>query len=272
VPSEIKPESEDSLPEDATDRTKEQFAKLTEKNKELASKLELLEKVNAKPEEPKLSALERLRGPASHPVVTPTAPVAEPEPDEPLADENGYLDEARLKKGLDLSKRKAQEAEERAKKAQETADAAMRKIEEYEVGGEKKRVHSAFPEIDPYSEKFNPKLYDQVSKDMLWNLVNVGKEDFYATAEKVVSEYRQGQVGAQQAQLSKQEQTEKLKQEVQEPSRSGSVSMSRKEELMRDFAIKSGDGVGRSLVAEVHRSRVASFLEVEVGPVDGGTL
>jgi len=234
VPSEIKPESEDSLPEDATDRTKEQFAKLTEKNRELALKLEQLEKVS-NVEEPKLSALERLRGQPQ--AIAPQAPTAEEveEPEESLADENGYLDEARLKKGLDSSKRKAQEAEEKARKAQEAADAAMRRIEEYEVNSETKRVHSIFPEIDPYSEKFDPKLRDQVSKDMLWNLVNVGKEDFYATAEKVVSEYRQGQAGAQQAQLSKQEQAEKLKQEVQEPSRSGSVSMSRKEELMRDI-------------------------------------
>ena len=232
MPSETKPEDENSLPDEVAERTKEQFAKLTEKNKELAQKLEILEKVNVT--EPKPSALERLRGP-SQPVVTPTAPVEEPETDEPLADENGYLDEARLKKGLGDSKRKAKEAEDRAKKAQESADAAMRRIEEYEVGTEKKRVHSDFPEIDPYSEKFNPKLYDQVSKDMLWNLVNVGKEDFYGTTAKVVAEYRQGLSGAQQAQLAKAEQVEKSKQEVQDPSRSGSIALSRKEQLMQDI-------------------------------------
>lgn len=252
VPSEIKPENEDSLPEDVTDRTKEQFAKLTEKNRELAAKLEAFEKAN-QTEEPKLSALERLRG-QPQPATAPQIPTTEEETEseESLADENGYLDEARLKKGLDLSKRKAQEAEERAKKAQEAADAAMRRIEEYEVGSEKKRVHSAFPEIDPYSEKFNPKLYDQVSKDMLWNLVNIGKEDFYGTTEKVVSEYRQSQAGAEQAQLSKIEQAEKLKQEVQEPSRSGSVSPSRKEELMR--AIQQPKQAGMDALTELMRN------------------
>ena len=251
MPTEIKPESEDSLPEDATDRTKEQFAKLTEKNRELASKLEQLEKAS-NPEEPKLSALERLRGQpqATAPQVHETEEVEEPE--ESLADENGYLDEARLKKGLDLSKRKAIEAEERAKKAQESADAAMRRIEEYEVGSEKKRVHSAFPEIDPYSEKFNPKLYDQVSKDMLWNLVNVGKEDFFGTTERVVSEYRQSLTGAEQAQLEKQQQAEKLKQEVQEPSRSGSVSVSRREELMKD--IQKPKQAGMDALTELMRT------------------
>lgn len=242
VPSENKPENEDSLPEETSDRTKEQFEKLKEKNKELASKLEVLEKGN-QTEKPKLSALERLRGQPQ--AIAPQAPITEEEtdPEESLADENGYLDEARLKKGLDSSKRKAQEAEEKALKAQQQADAAMRRIEEYEVNSETKRVHSVFPEIDPYSPTFNPKLRDQVSKDMLWNLVNVGKEDFYATAEKVVSEYRQNQTGAEQAQLSKQEQAEKLKQEVQEPSRSGSVSMSRKEELMRDIQLPKQAGM-----------------------------
>lgn len=233
MPSENKPEEvEQSLPEETSDRTKEQFDKLIEKNRELAQKLEVLEKV-AQPQEPKLSALERLRGQPSQPVVTPTAPVVEPEQDESLADENGYLDEARLKKGLDLSKRKAIEAEEKARKAQEQAEAAMRRIEEYEITSEKKRVHSAFPEIDPYSDKFNPKLYDQVSKDMLWNLVNKGREDFYETTEKVVGEYRQSLTGQQQAEQQKAEQVERTKQEVQEPSRSGSVSASRREELMQ---------------------------------------
>lgn len=231
MPSENKPDSEDSLPEEVSDRTKEQFEKLKETNKELARKLELLEKVNIT-EEPKLSALERLKNP-SQKVVTPTLPVETPEEDEQLIDENGYIDEARLKKGLDDSKRKAKEAEEKARKAQEQADAAMRRIEEYEIGSEKKRVHSDFPEIDPYSEKFNPKLYDQVSKDMLWNLVNVGKEDFYGTTAKVVGEYRQSLTGQQQIEQQKADQTEKLKQEVQEPSRSGSVTPSRREELMQ---------------------------------------
>lgn len=232
MPSETKPETEDSLPDETSERTKEQFAKLTEKNKELAQKLELLEKV-ATPQEPKVSALERLKGPSQP--TTPTPLVEEPEVNEEFIDENGYLDEARLKKGFEDSKRKAKEAEEKARLAQQKADEAVRRIEEYEITNEKKRVHADFPEIDPYSEKFNPKLYDQVSKDMLWNLVNVGKEDFYGTTAKVVGEYRQGLSGAEQQQQQQAQQVEKSKQEIQEPNRSGSASLSRKEELMREI-------------------------------------
>lgn len=230
MPSENKPEVEDSLPDEVSERTKEQFAKLTEKNKELASKLELLEKVN-QPERPKVSALESLR-----PQSQATVPTVEPEKEEPeesLIDENGYIDEARLQKGLNSSKSKAKNAEEKALIAQQKAEEAMRRIEEYEITNEKKRVHSDFPEIDPYSEKFNPKLYDQVSKEMLWNLVNVGKEDFYGTTAKVIGEYRQGLTGQQIVEQEKAQQAEKLKQEVQEPNRSGSVSQSRREELMQ---------------------------------------
>ncbi len=248
MPSENKPDSEDSLPDEASERTKEQFEKLKEKNKELASKLEILEKVNVI-EEPKLSALERLK-PQGQPIIPAVIPEKE-EPEENLIDENGYIDEARLKKGLDDSKRKAKEAEEKARKAQEQADAAMRRIEEYEVGSEKKRVHSDFPEIDPYSEKFNPKLYDQVSKDMLWNLVNIGKEDFYGTTAKIVGDFRQGLAGQQQVQQQQAEQAEKLKQEVQEPGRSGSVSPSRKEELMQK--IQQPKQAGMDALAELMR-------------------
>jgi hypothetical protein len=230
MPSETKPEVENPLPDEVSERTREQFEKLKETNKELAQKLELLEKVN---QPPKVSALERLR--PNQPVVTPTAPVEEPETDEPLTDENGYLDEAHLKKGLDDSKRRAKEAEEKARKAQESAEAAMRRIEEYEVTSEKKRVHSAFPEIDPYSAQFNPDLYDQVSKDMLWNMVNVGKEDFFGTTEKVVNQFRLKNGEAEKLSQDRQVLAEKTKQEVQEPSRSGSVSLSRKEELMNEI-------------------------------------
>ena len=228
MPSENKPEVENSLPDEATERTKEQFAKLTEKNKELASKLEILEKVN-QPETPKISALDRLR-PPSQPKAAEIPEKEEPE--EALIDENGYIDEARLKKSLDSSKQRAKDAEEKAKLAQQKAEEASRRIEEYEVTTEKKRVHSDFPEIDPYSPKFNPKLYDQVSKDMLWNLVNVGQEDFYGTTAKVVGEYRQGNAGVEQQRQEQQKQTEKVKNEIQEPSKSGSGSASRRDELM----------------------------------------
>ena len=229
MPSENKPE-EDSLPDEVSDRTKEQFDKLKEKNREMAQRLEAFERPQSN--EPKLSALERLR-PQVQPV-TPEVPTQVEEQEESLADENGYLDEARLKKGLDDSKRRAQEAEQRAAKAEQTANESMRRIEEYEVGNEKKRVHSSFPEIDPYSDKFTPELYDQVSKDMLWNLVNSGKEDFYGTTEKVVSQYRSRSGNAEQNQ-EQQDQTNRAKQEVQDPGRSGSITPSRKEELMVDI-------------------------------------
>lgn len=231
MPTDNKPEVNDSLPDEASERTKEQFDKLKESNKELAQKLELLEKVN-QPEEPKISALERLRPPSQE--VKPVIPIEE-EPEEDLIDENGYIDEARLKKGLNNSKLKAKDAEERAKQAQQKADEAIRRIEEYEVTNEKKRVHSDFPEIDPYSPKFNPELYDQVSKDMLWNLVNVGSEDFYGSTAKVVSNFRQKNAGVIEQQQTQQKQTEQVKNEIQEPNRSGSTSQSRREELMREI-------------------------------------
>lgn len=231
MPSENKPEVNDSLPDEVSERTKEQFEKLKENNKELAKKLELLEKVN-QPERPKISALESLRPPTQAP--TPVAPEEE-EIEEPLIDENGYIDEAHLKKGLDSSKKRAKDAEEKARNAQQKAEEALRKIEEYEVTNEKKRVHSDFPEIDPYSEKFIPELYDQVSKDMLWNLVNVGKEDFYGTTAKLVTQHRQKNAGVEEQKQEQQKQTEKVKSEIQEPNKSGSVSQSRKEELMREI-------------------------------------
>jgi len=224
MPSETKPEVEDSLPDEASDRTKEQFEKLKEKNKELASKLELLEKVN-QPEEPKISALDRLR-PQSQPVA-PEAP--KEEPDEALIDENGYIDEAHLKK----VQSKAKNAEEKARIAQQKADDAMRRIEEYEITQEKRRVHSDFPEIDPYSPKFNKDIYDQVSKDMLWNLVNIGKDDFYGATEKVVLKYRQSQTGEAEKLQQETAKQEQIKSEIQEPAKSGSVSSSRREELMQ---------------------------------------
>ena len=249
MPSENKPETEDSLPDEVSDRTKEQFEKLKEKNKELAQKLELLEKVN-QPETPKISALESLRPQLKQEV--PEVQPEEEEPDESFSDADGYIDEARLKKRIDNSKLKAKEAEEKAKIAQQKAEEALRKIEEYEITNEKKAVHSAFPEIDPYSPKFNPKLYDQVSKEMLWNLVNIGKEDFYGTTDKVVSEWRQANANVEQQKQQATQQTEQVKNEIQEPNKSGSVSPSRKEELMQK--IQQPKQAGMDALAELLRN------------------
>jgi len=249
MPTDNKPEVNDSLPDEASERTKEQFEKLKESNKELAQKLEILEKVN-QPETPKISALERLR-PQSQAQV-PTETPKEEEVEEQLIDKDGYIDEARLKSSLDNSKRRAKDAEEKARLAQQKADEAVRRIEEYEVTNEKKRVHSDFPEIDPYSPKFNPELYDQVSKDMLWNLVNVGQEDFYGSTAKVVNQFRQKNAGVEEQKQVQQIKTEQVKNEIQEPNRSGSSSTSRKEELMRE--IQQPKQAGMDALTELMRN------------------
>ena len=55
-------------------------------------------------------------------------PTSVAEEDDELVDENGYIDEARLKSGLTKSQLKAKEAEEKALKAQQQAEEALRRV------------------------------------------------------------------------------------------------------------------------------------------------
>lgn len=205
TPEELQPEQEPAeLPDDAKERTKEQFNKLKESNKALKKELE--EYKNAP------SVLERYTRPREQQIQQPTAQQfvqqtpATPQfmnQNQDLIGQDGTIsDVTELNRRLRL-------AEEARKEAME----AKRQVEEYHVNQQAKELHQAFPEVDPNSDDFDPEAYDLVSKELLKQLVETGKQDPIAAASKMSKYFRE-----KPKQEAKQQQAvEKLQQATSSP-------------------------------------------------------
>jgi len=166
-------EEEMSLPDGVSDRTKEQFEKLKEKNRRLSDELKNKEEV--KPVHVHASVLDdavEAYAPQfknlSQNQVEATAKA--------LIDQEGYLDEKRLQQMLDENNRKVEEALDRAKKAEE-------KIATVEQRTTMERVHQKYPQLDPYHKGFNPSFYDFVKNDLLGQMVK-GTKDVMSAAQR----------------------------------------------------------------------------------------
>lgn len=164
-------EEELTLPDGVSDRTKEQFEKLKEKNRKLAE--ELKAKAEVKPVhssvlEDAVEAYAPQFNNLSQGQVQATA--------QALIDKEGYLDENRLQQMLDENNRKVQEALDRAKKAED-------KIANVEQQSAMDKVHAKYPQLDPYSKTFDPNFYDFVRNDLLGQMAK-GTKDVMAAAKK----------------------------------------------------------------------------------------
>jgi len=198
MPSENQPteestiETEGSLPEGVSDRTKQEFEKLKAKNKELAEKLSSYEKPSKVP-----SVLDSLRpqpvtdaAPQAQVQVTPEdmGNLSHQQVDDivkDLVDANGYVDEALLKKRLLEANEKAKAAEDRAKMAEQKAEQAVAEVSRFSQGQQVQKTHADFPEVDPDSDKFNPTLYELVRNELIGQMLE-GKQDFHAATRKWV--------------------------------------------------------------------------------------
>lgn len=181
------------LPEDASERTKEQFEKLKQHNADLQDRLKALE--TSKPE---TSVFDEFR-----PLETPPAKMPEFSfPGIPqnqvndtianLVDENGYLDEKILKNTLsDLQKQ--------IRDAKEEAANARKSYEQREESEQVKVTHSKYPQLDPKSSNFDRKFFERVKEKMIVQFIN-GKRNFLEAADSVAEDYPLKQVEKQDAQ------------------------------------------------------------------------
>ena len=178
-PAEVK---ENELPDGVSERTKAEFEKLKQHNKELAEELKRVKT-------PQPSVLDSLR---------PTQPVIPQEMTENLnkqqvddivtglVDENGYIDEALLKNRLLDANKQAQTAIEEAKQAKMEAQQARAEVSQFNHTQQTVKTHSDFPEVDPNSDVFNADLYELVRNEMVGQMINGHKEDFYGATRKWV--------------------------------------------------------------------------------------
>lgn len=195
---------EQSLPEDASDRTREQFEKLKQSNKEMAERLRQLEELKTKPQE---SALDSLVPKTTVPDANAYANLSQGDIDkqyESLVDANGYVDMSLLKKTLAEADRRAAEAASKANQALET-------LQRYTETDQTRRAHSKYPELDPQNPKFDQKFYHMVKNELIGQMMQ-GERDFVKAADTVAEFYKPN---ADKAQAEEQKQKEATVKEQQ---------------------------------------------------------
>lgn len=179
-----------SLPENSNDRTKEQFSKLLQRNKELNEKLKNFE--NSRKNEPEAPAYASVYETFKN---DPFSMVTQQ--DDNYIDEDGNVDIEKLNKDLKALKVSALEARRLAEQARE----------EIEV----REAHAKHPYLDPQSSEFDQAFFDLVKDRVLSKRFYEGKNiplskiadevvNFYKPrgyekkeSEKAVAEYKKSQ-------------------------------------------------------------------------------
>lgn len=163
-------EDEFSLSESANDRTKEQFQKLLQRNKELNEKLKSFE--TSKKNEPEAPAY------ASVYETFKTDPFAMASTqDADYIDEDGNVDIEKLNKDLKALKVSALEARRLAEQAREDIEV--------------REAHAKHPYLDPQSSEFDPAFFDLVKDRVLSKRFYEGKNiPLIKIADEVISFYR----------------------------------------------------------------------------------
>jgi hypothetical protein len=163
-------EDDFSLSESANDRTKEQFQKLLQRNKELNEKLKTFE--TSKKNEPEAPAY------ASVYETFKTDPFAMGTSQEvDYIDEDGNVDIEKLNKDLKALKVSALEARRLAEQAREDIEV--------------REAHAKHPYLDPQSSEFDPAFFDLVKDRVLSKRFYEGKNiPLIKIADEVISFYK----------------------------------------------------------------------------------
>lgn len=179
------------LPEDVSERTKEQFDKLKQHNADLQERLKALE--TSKPETSVFDAfkpVETAKMPEFSFPGIPQNQVSETIAD--FVDKDGYLDEKVLKETLSNLQKQIKDAKEEAANA--------RKSYEQKEESEQVRVtHNKYPQLDPKSPNFDRKFFERVKEKMIVQFVS-GKPNFLEAADSVADDYPLKTVEKQDAQ------------------------------------------------------------------------
>lgn len=197
LPTAEEPQATGELPEDASERTKREFEKLKEHNKQLADKVSALESSAPRPP----SALETfLTGqiPVQTPVMpqAPLAPIQTSLPQgkveqikQELLDRDGYVNADELERRT----RMAESAETRAREAEAKANQALERVARFEADAKKsqaKQLYQQFPELDPSNDNYSREFSEAIVDEMILQTVKTGVQDPFNAAQKLASRFR----------------------------------------------------------------------------------
>lgn len=191
-----KTQEEGKLPDEVKERTREEFEKLKAKNKELAEKLNQYERPQPKRSALDMFAPNQVPGQVPQPIqfqpqFGPQTKV-EPQVEEikPIVpDENGYIDVNALNSTIKAINERNRRVEEEARKAREEARRTEERVSKFEHTDKTLKTYEKFPYLDPNRPEFDEKFSDLVRKELLDQMVNQGREDYLAAAERVKKDY-----------------------------------------------------------------------------------
>lgn len=186
------------LPEDAKERTKQEFEKLKAHNAELKRQLEERQSLP--------SVLDYLGGDV--PQVSPQVRQQYMQPPQvqmpqynqiyqqpynqqapQLVDEQGLVNADVLQSQLN----RAEEARIKAEEAERRAIEAQQRIARFEQDNETRALYQQFPELDPMNENFNREAYDLVKNELTSQIVSTGKRNAIEAANKMSKYFRKQQ-------------------------------------------------------------------------------
>ena len=228
------------LPEDSSERTKQEFEKLKAHNAQLAEELSSFKQAKYS------SVLDELR---PQPQVYDNLNQQQvDEVAQGLVDDNGYIDQ-------DLLNKKLSEADSRAKSADERAANAEARVERIERAEETKttrEAHTKYPQLDPYSPSFDRRFYDMVKNEMIGQYVQ-GQNDLIGAADKVNAFLSEGKAEAKVAEAesqAKQEVTSQREQASTTAVASGAVPNSTEyDQLIEGTRAGDSTSIGKRLMA-----------------------
>lgn len=174
------------LPEEAKERTREQFEKLKAHNAELAKKLSQYEQPAKKQSIFDLT-------PQARPVpqVAPQAPAPQVQEIKPVVpDAEGYVDLNAINATIQqLNERALRQAEE----AKQIAQTANDNISRFEIKQTSQEVFKKHPELDPDNTSFDDKLTHFVKLELLRQMTEEGTQDYMKAADFVKTNLYQPQ-------------------------------------------------------------------------------
>lgn len=179
-------ETPTELPEDAKERTKIEFEKLKEHNRQLAEENALL-KANTPQQQ---SVLESLA--PSEMVQTVAPELNQKQVDDivkGLVDENGFLDQALLENTLRQANQQVSEAKAEANQARVEAKQALSAVNKFGQDREVRIAHKKFPSVDPESSKYDPQFFKLVKNELLGAMYEGRKLAFVDACREVSNVY-----------------------------------------------------------------------------------
>ena len=166
------------LPEEASERTRNEFEKLKAHNRQLKEQVDSLKSRTT----PRPNLVDEL-----YPQVQPQQNVHNLSAEQVsiassanLVDENGYVDIAALNATFAQLNKQANDA-------RQEAQAARQQVERYEHTQEARQVYKEYPQLDPENDDFDESFANLVKRNMIGQMYESGKSSYLKAAKEIGS-------------------------------------------------------------------------------------